>query len=423
VTKLPRDLRYDFRKLRKEGTYKRLIEKFDRASSFGDYVLERGKLVRKLTPLLIAIALAVFLLVGCSQPASTPASTQTTTSTTTTTATATSTSMTTTTVTTTTTAPATIELIYADWNPSGAPVTQSYVDWANRIEQDTGGRVKITNYFAGSLAGNTEVFRACQTGMADIVSYVVGSNPGLLPLNEGGLLPFIGWPDSATATKAYRELLQTTPELLGEFQGLKVMVGGARQMPGFQLHMTKKDALLPADLKGTKIIASGQLGKLVEAAGGAPVSLGALDWYTSLERGLAEGHFIFFAAADAFGLLELEKYHTMFGDGGSNASPYLQLMNLDTWNSLPPDIQKIIEDEATNLGDYQLGMDIQEEQSKIDKAKSTGTVTYITAEQLQAWKDLAKPIQDAWIADTASKGLPGQAIYDKIQQLIAKYSK
>ena len=44
----------------------------------------------------------------------------------------------------------------------------------------------------------------------------------------------------------------------------------------------------------------------------------------------------------------------------------------------------------------------------------------ITEEEMKLWKASAKPLAEKWIADMAAKGLPGQAVYDEVEKLIAE---
>jgi hypothetical protein len=50
------------------------------------------------------------------------------------------------------------------------------------------------------------------------------------------------------------------------------------------------------------------------------------------------------------------------------------------------------------------------------------TMVELTPAQIAVWRDAIKDtIINAWIADCEAAGLPGQAVYDRAQELIANW--
>ena len=99
-------------------------------------------------------------------------------------------------------------------------------------------------------------------------------------------------------------------------------------------------------LEGRKIRASGTYHDLVTELGGSVVTLPASEIYSSLERGVVDG-----AAWPVFGAMdykwyEVADYMTRPTFGVTNLSMF---MNLDTWNGLSEDQQKMVVDTAKEL--------------------------------------------------------------------------
>ncbi|OGO14400.1 MAG: hypothetical protein A2Z02_06850 [Chloroflexi bacterium RBG_16_48_7] len=99
------------------------------------------------------------------------------------------------------------------------------------------------------------------------------------------------------------------------------------------------------------------------------------------------------------------------------------IINPKTWNSLPADIQNIIKDlepwqakemTAASSGEASAAMQILKDKK--------ATVVNLTAAEMKAWQDLAKPVQQAWLDKMASKGKGPQAktIWDTLNKLIAE---
>ena len=314
------------------------------------------------------------------------------------------------------------DLKFAEQNPPAAGVVGVTQKWADMIAERSEGRVKITLYPAGSLAKMPEVYRAVETGVADVTWYNVGWPPGLQELNSVFSLPFMGITSMRMGTDVFRELYNKFPEMRAQWDGVKPM--GFRMQPPSQMHFVKKDVRVPDDIKGMKVGASWFWVDVVDNAGGAPVGVNIQDVYISLERGLIEGWIIFFPAIYVLGCLPLLPHHTVFGEGGASESTDLYLWNLDTWNSLPPDIQKIIEDATEWRTEEILNFDLGEIKAAENAGKEANhTFTNVTPEEIQLWAEIAQPVHDKWIADREAEGLPGKAVYEEARRLVAEYSK
>jgi TRAP-type C4-dicarboxylate transport system substrate-binding protein len=182
----------------------------------------------------------------------------------------------------------------------------------------------------------------------------------------------------------------------------------------------------PADLKGMKIHgAEYALVQVMGVAGATAVQLDIGDMYMGVERGLLDGVMNHFPVLFIFKVLELTPYHTVFGTGGVNMTPMFCIMNLDKFNSLPPDVQKILEESGQVWREEQAKFDAGCLQAAIGFCKEKNhTFTELTDKELKVWYDLVKkPIHDKWIDEAEAKGLPGKDVYKYTVKLIKKYKK
>jgi TRAP-type C4-dicarboxylate transport system substrate-binding protein len=317
-----------------------------------------------------------------------------------------------------------IELRFADWNPPESVVGQLNQKMADMICERSGGRLRIKIYPAESLANMSEVATAIRTGVADMAYWAILTQGVETELSSVVSLPFMGFASMQQATYVAQKLYDTIPEVQKEWEGMKVL--GFRAMPGLQGQFIQKSVIAPDDMKGMKVIVAGQQWSEFIASIGAiplPLSLGIGDWYLSLERGLAGGQFVHFPVSYIFKTLDLYKYYTMFGDFGCGTGIDCYLFNIDTWNNLPPDIQKIVREVVDWRTQEIIRLDIQEEQRAIDYAKSKhGDFTYLTPEQIKVWQDMAVPVIQGWIKEQEGKGLPAQKVYDAAKSLMESYS-
>ena len=105
---------------------------------------------------------------------------------------------------------------------------------------------------------------------------------------------------------------------------------------------SKKEIKKLEDLKGMKIRCTGMAAKIVQALGATPVAMPMGDTYDALSRGVVDGSMAPQEALQGWKWGEVVKF-TIENFGSSYSTGMFVVMNKEKWNSLPPDIQKIIE--------------------------------------------------------------------------------
>ncbi len=316
-----------------------------------------------------------------------------------------------------------IELKVATWNPPPPfPISTSAEKWAKMVEEKSGGRVKITFFWAGGLAALRDTYRAVQTGVADIGFWLPGVLPGLHTLNEYTLLPALGADSMMTATKVYLEMYKKFPELSAEFKGLRMIY--ASSMPPNQLHFCKKTGVhLPGDMKGIKLIGSASASDFINSTGAVLIFKPPSDYYMSLQKGLVQGSFQHWPFLSAFKLEELFVSHTNCGRGGFNLQMMGFWMNQGVWDKLPPEAQKAFDDSQ----EWLMQEDIRINEMLIDKAMADAKgmgheIVELTPEEKEIWFKFSEPIRQKWVDKMEAEGKPGKAVYQEALKLIKEYN-
>ena len=155
--------------------------------------------------------------------------------------------------------------------PAQATVPSQILDvWADNVEKDSGGRIKVERYAAMSLGGTPpELIDQAIDGIADLVWTVVGYTPGRYRTTEVFELPF-SVTDAREASCAYWKMFDEHMKD-GEFADLKI-VGTWVHGPG--LFHTNVPVEKPEDLQGLKIRGGSVLvNKLLERIGATPVGM------------------------------------------------------------------------------------------------------------------------------------------------------
>ena len=294
-----------------------------------------------------------------------------------------------------------IDLSYSIFFP--APHKHSVLanEWGKEIEKRTNGRVKVTMHYGGTLTPADKCYDGVMRGISDVGMSVCGYTRGRFPLTEVVELP-LGHKSGSAITKVINEYIQKfRPK---EFGDVKMMYMHAHG-PGF-LH-TKKAVNKLEDVKGMKIRAFGAVTKIVNALGGAPVSMPMGETYEALSRGLVEASIAPYEALQGWKWGEVVKF-SIEAPGMAYSSAFFVAMNKDKWNSLPPDIQRIIEQVNVEwVEKHGKGWDEIDKLGKDFAIKLGNKIITLSVDENRKWERAVKPLYDEYVKSMKDKGLPG----------------
>jgi TRAP-type transport system periplasmic protein len=185
-----------------------------------------------------------------------------------------------------------------------------------------------------------------------------------------------------------------------------------------------KAVRVPADFKGLKVSATGMQADLFKSIGAIPLRLGPPDWYTSLERGLIEVMPLGIYSVLAFKLSEVTNTH-IFPTGDSlGYTGMTYIMSRKKYESLPPGVQKVIDENVKPCSAEQTGIDEVNRMKAEETIKNMGhTMIYLNPQEMDQWYAAVKPIHEAWVEEMEAKGLPGRQVYNEAKRLSKLYSE
>lgn len=320
------------------------------------------------------------------------------------------------------------ELKFSYWSPETLLTGQFHKKAAQMIEEKTNGRVKITMYYNQSLISYPDTYVGLAGGVADLSAYQIDTTMGAHSLNRIYNMPFISpGPDQIAMTKIYQELLNKFPELQQENEESNTKWLAIKALSPYHMHTTKKPVKFPEDLKGFKMCIAAnpaEMTAMMKEVGAALVPSVATANYENLAKGIIDGTLTFFTAIDGFKFDELLNYHLLIGESGLAQGAYGIMVNLDTWNRLPADIQKIIEETYQWEVDEIAKGEVELERDVINRLREEGkTFVELTPEEAQKWHDLAMPFIEQWIKDSEAKGWPARKVFEERERLISEYLK
>lgn len=296
--------------------------------------------------------------------------------------------------------------------------------WMNKVEKDSGGRIKFEAYPAMQLGGTPpQLYDQAKDGVVDIVWTLPGNTAGRFPRIEVFELPFMMNNAEATS-KAYWEYVQTVaPDEFKDTQVLALHVHG----PGM-FHTKARQIKTADDLKGLKVRGpTRQITKMLGYLGATPVGMPLPGIPDALSKGTIDGAVIPWEVVPSVKVNELTKFHSEFDPAGGAlyTTTFVMAMNKAKYNSLPPDLKKVIDansglETSGWLGKTQQEGDVAGRKSATDR---NNTVYTIPPADAQEFRRKARLVEVEWMEDMNKRGFDGRKLLDTARSLIEKHNK
>jgi len=290
--------------------------------------------------------------------------------------------------------------------------------WARELEKRTQGRVAVTLFPQQTLVTNKESWDAIRSGVVDICINWWPFFKGVFPLHEVWYQPFMG-PTSSIVSPAIWRLTQETPEMQEEWKEVHMITKYASAV--HNLHSTKKLIKTLEDFEGMSLGAPTPMElNLIRALGGNPSRFTVTpDTYLALQRGILEGGIWPWAPLRSQQLTEFLIYHTVCDFGYAAGS---HNMNKELWESLPGDIQSVIDEISGETYAALLGLTLSQG-SQVDiqwmKGKGDEFYTLPPDERLRLIK-VAEPIAAEWLKLAEAAGVDGEALRARAHQIVSE---
>ena len=158
--------------------------------------------------------------------------------------------------------------------------------WAERVNAQAGGAFTIDVRDGTALLSNPDFYDRLRDNVVQISSGSLNYISGKFQLSVFTALPFLM--DSAEEESVVFWRVFKSGVLDSEFDELMPLF--IRAFPQSVLHLKKRSISTLNDLKGFRIVASGQLPtQLMSRLGASPISIALTDSYMALQRGVADG--------------------------------------------------------------------------------------------------------------------------------------
>ena len=234
-----------------------------------------------------------------------------------------------------------VTLRWQTFVPPVANPSKFYKPWAKKVEKDSGGRLKIQQFWAMQLGGKApQLLDQIKDGVIDMGWTLPGFTPGRMPRVEPFELPFVHR-DPVSTTLALQDYQDKWlgPDLKN-YKPLLLHVHA-----GF-LFQTKKPIHKASDIKGMKLRAASRGGVwLLDALGATGIGMPLPRIPPALSKGVIDGVTLPYEIAPAVKTQDLVSHFTDLAGPqprlGTNVFTFL--MNRTSWDKLPADLKRVLD--------------------------------------------------------------------------------
>ena len=298
--------------------------------------------------------------------------------------------------------------------PASTTHARFIVPWCDKIAKESAGKLKCQIYPSMQLGGTPQqLFDQAKDGVADIIWTVPGYQAGRFPVSEVFELPFM-INDSERASRGLWHYAMKNAT--AEFKGVKPLLFHVHD--GALLNTTKRQVKTLEDMKGMKVRAPTRLGtKMVAALGATPVPMPLPQAAEALSKGVIDGALIPWEVVPSMKFEEITKFHTESPSGSPQMlnAVFVYAMNQAKYDSLPPDLKKVIDNNSGPDASAWVGKLFAEDAAPGRKSaeQRKNTIYVLPDAELKRWVAATSLIDDEWVKDMNARGFDGKRLLEE----------
>lgn len=308
-----------------------------------------------------------------------------------------------------------IKISYAFFAPAETAPGKIIQKWADEVESRTDGKVEVEVFYSGSLLGAENMFEGIESGVADMGLTLPSHEPGRFPLLE--ISDIVQYPSSEVASQVIYDLAEEyPPEPLDRFKVVTFFTSSPHYIQSVDPIRNLED------MKGKQLRIPGGLTPMLEKFGASPAGTPQNEVPEALQTGIIEGNVSSKDVLKDLKLAEIVNYVTDYPFSVANLT---MVMNQEKWDSLPEDVQEVIDELSREISDYGgLLFDEHAEVAEEWSIENEGLeVLELSEEEREKWLKISTEAREDKIDAALEKGLPAEEYVDRMNELIEKYSQ
>lgn len=308
------------------------------------------------------------------------------------------------------------------WNPQAMASVNVIGPWCTKIAAESANKLKCQILPAMSGGGTPpQLVDRVKDGVDDLVITLPGYTPGRFPTTEAFELPFMTNSAEVGARATWDFFAKHSQK---EFPGTRLLATWVHD-EGY-VHTNGRPVKTLADFKGLKMRApTRQTNKLLAALGASPVGMPLPAIPDAVSKGTIDGFLLPWEVMPSLKLHEMVKFHSETDPSrpALYSAVFVFAMNQAKYDSLPPDLKKVIDANSGAALAQQIGKIWDGSQAAGRKAaQEHGNTFYmVPAAELDNWQKAAAPLYDDWTSDMDKRGHNGKAMLAEARELLVKY--
>lgn len=306
-------------------------------------------------------------------------------------------------------------------SPASANPTYFMRPWADTIEAQSNGRIKVELYPFMQLGGSApSQFDLIRDGAIDGGWVIPGYQPNRFPEAEAMELPFMTTKSGEEASAAAWQFTQEF--LMDDFADVHV-IAAHMHGPGI-VHKRGAPIEKVKDFAGLKLRGPSRPATLLlEELGATPIGMPVPQFPEALSRGVVDGGVITWEMSPSLKLNELTDSHT---DVAGNQALYnlyfIWAMNKDTYEGMPDDLRAIIDANSGMMASKWAGRahDTGDLVGRDLMAADGNTIAELSEVETARIIALGADVTNAWVAEMNEKGYDGAALVAAAQAAVAQ---
>ncbi|MEM8551367.1 MAG: C4-dicarboxylate TRAP transporter substrate-binding protein [Pseudomonadota bacterium] len=299
----------------------------------------------------------------------------------------------------------------------------TYVEWAEALEEASGGALKAEVYLGTVLLAPRATLQGIRDNVIQVGIHPAVYTPSEMPVAMAVQELGFNYSDSLAVLFAVTDWSMNHPSQVDEWKTNEIVYLGGYATPAYYL-FCREPVTNMAEIQGKRLRTAGStVSRWVEEVGAIPVNVPSSEMYSGLDRGTLDCATN--AANDLIdrSLWEVAPHTTVLPTGMYYSGPQWGF-NVGFWSGLTDEERRQIMD-VTSLAITRTGIQYaKRSEDALKEAAEKGNTIHEPAEELvasvQAFRE--KSMADVYTAATGTYGLEnGKDIIDSFQETVAKW--
>jgi TRAP-type C4-dicarboxylate transport system substrate-binding protein len=294
------------------------------------------------------------------------------------------------------------------------------VPWAQKVEKDTGNRVRFHLHPDAVKPGAADdLYEKVRDGKTDVMWTRIQPTAEQFPALAPFEYPF-AVRKAEGASRALTDYVRVNDIADKDFDGVRLL--GVHVGDGTQLHMREA----PGAIGGKRIaVATAVEEATVQAMGATPLRVAPSRIADALASGELDGALLSWERAGALGVDRAARFHQEFGPGnaGLTSAVYVLAMHPDSYRGMPEDLRKVFDaNSGADTAAWLARVLDEAAQAARAAAQARGdSVAVMSKEEAERWRAAAQGAVDARTKSLEAAGRRMQPLAESAGAYLTKF--